>query len=302
MLGRRQIREKVVETVYTYHQNPKQPAVLEKNMMLEIRKIYDLYVYQLNFLVALRQLAERQIAINKNKYLKTEENLNPNLKFVTNQVLHQIEENKERIDYTAKHKELVWDLDDDLLVRTFQRIIVGKRYQDFMQESGYNFADDQKFIGKLYLRYIAENDDFHSHFEDKEISWADDFHIANSMVQKTISFLKEDGDNTTLIKVIKDEEDENFATQLLQVAIEKGEENQTKINDRLKNWELDRISLVDKIILITAIAELDHFPQTASRIIINEYVEIAKIFGTEKSNIFVNGILDAYIKDTNRIN
>ena len=157
MLGRRQIREKVVESVYSYSQNPIKFDVVEKNMFSEIEKIYHLYIYQLNFLVALKHLAEKQIEIGKNKYIKTEDNINPNQKFINNQVLNKIEENNERLSFTSKHQELKWELHDDLLVKTFQRMTAGKRYQDSMKEEGYSFEEDQKFIGKLFLRYIAEN-------------------------------------------------------------------------------------------------------------------------------------------------
>ena len=214
MLGRRQIREKVVESLYSYHQNPIKFDVLEKNMFFEIEKIYHLYIYQLNFLVALKNLAERQIEIGKNKYLKTENEINPNQKFINNQVLNKIEENDERLSFTSKHQELKWDQHDDLLVKTFQRMTAGKRYQDFMKEDGYSFEEDQKFIGKLFLRYIAENEDFHEHLEEKEMSWADDFHISNSMIQKTIGYFKEDEPSHTLIKMIKDDEDREFAAKL----------------------------------------------------------------------------------------
>lgn len=302
MLGRRQIREKIIEALYSYNQNPIKYDILEKNMFSEIEKIYNLYIYQLNFLVGLKQLAEHQIEIGKNKYLKTAQDLNPNQKFINNQVLKQIEENEERISFTAKHKELKWDLHDDLLVKTFQRMISGKRYQDFMKEEGYSFEDDQKFIGKLFLRYVAENEDFHDLYEDKELSWADDFHIANSMMQKTLGFMREHENAHTLIKMIKDEDDRDFAKNLLRATLNNWEDNEKKIEERLQNWELDRVALMDKIIIQAGLSELDRFPQTASRIIINEYVDIAKVYGTEKSNIFVNGILDKYIKDTNRIN
>lgn len=302
MLGRRQIREKVVETLYSYYQNPLKFDVLEKNMFTEIDKIYNLYIYQLNFLVALKDLAEEQIEIGKHKFLKTDRDDNPNQKFINNQVLKKIEDNEERKAFSGSHKDLRWDLHDDLLVKTFQRMVSGKRYQDFMQEEEtYSFEEDQKFIGKLYLRYVAENEDFHDHFEDREISWADDFHIANSMVQKTIGFMKENETSHTLIKMIKDEEDREFAKKLLRSALDRWEESEKKVEERLQNWELERVSLIDKVILVTAIAELDSFPFTPSRIIINEYVEISKVFGTEKSNIFVNGLLDKYCKDNNRI-
>ena len=217
MLGRRQIREKVVKTLYSYYQNPIKTDVLERNMLTEIEKIYHLYIYQLNFLVALKDLAEKRIEIGKNKFLKTDADTNPNQKFINNQVLKKLEENTERLSFTTKHQELKWDLHDDLLVKTFQKMVSGKRYQDFMQEEGYSFEEDQKFIGKLFLRYIAENEDFHEHLEEKELSWADDFHISNSMIQKTIGFLKENEPSHTLIKMIKDKEDEAFAKKLLQI-------------------------------------------------------------------------------------
>lgn len=300
MLGRRQIREKVVQTLYSYHQNPIKTDVLEKNMFTEIEKIYQLYIYELNFLVALKDLAENQIEIAKNKYLKTDKDLNPNLKFVNNQVLLQLDNNDERIAFTSKHKNLKWELHDDLLVKTFQRIIAGKRYQDYMEDETLSFEEDQKFVGKLFLRYLAENEDFHDRAEELEMSWADDFHIANSMVQKTIGYMKEDQPSHTLIKTIKDEDDRNFAKKLLLQSISHWDATEKKIEERLENWDLERISLMDKIILISALTELDHFPLTPAKVIINEYIEVSKVFATDRSQIFVNGILDKYSKDNSR--
>ncbi|KIA84416.1 antitermination protein NusB [Kaistella solincola] len=300
MLGRRQIREKVIESLYSYHQNPIKFDVLEKNMFSEIDKIYHLYIYQLNFLVALKDLAERQIEIGKKKYIKSENDTNPNQKFITNKVLLKLEENDERLSFTSKHQDLKWDIYDELLVKTFQRMTAGKRYQDFMKEESSSFEEDQKFIGKLFLRYIAENEDFHEHLEEKEMSWADDFHISNSMIQKTIGFFKENEPSHTLIKMIKDEEDRNFARRLLKETLNHWEETEKKLETKLENWDLERISLLDKIILITAMSEIDYFPLTPARVIINEYIEISKVFSTDRSNIFINGILDKYTKDINR--
>ncbi|ROI08092.1 transcription antitermination factor NusB [Chryseobacterium sp. H3056] len=300
MLGRRQIREKVIESLYSYHQNPIKFDVLEKNMFSEIDKIYHLYIYQLNFLVALKDLAERQIEIGKKKYIKSENDTNPNQKFITNKVLLKLEENDERLSFTSKNQDLKWDIYDELLVKTFQRMTAGKRYQDFMKEESSSFEEDQKFIGKLFLRYIAENDDFHEHLEEKEMSWADDFHISNSMIQKTIGFFKENEPSHTLIKMIKDEEDRNFARRLLKETLNHWEETEKKLETKLENWDLERISLLDKIILITAMSEIDYFPLTPARVIINEYIEISKVFSTDRSNIFINGILDKYTRDINR--
>lgn len=301
MLGRRQIREKVVCTLYANYQNPIAYDELQKRMLLGIERIYNLYIYELNFLVALKQLAEQQIEIGKTKFLKDENKLHPNAKFINNSVLGLIEENYERLSYTSKHQELKWDLHDEFLVKTFKKIVAGKRFQDHVSREASGFQDEQKFIGKLFLRYIAENDDLHDILEDKELSWADDIHIANSMVQKTIGALKEGENPHTLIKMIKNEADETFATKLLWESIKNWKTTEEKIAPLLKNWELNRVSLMDRVILVTAITELDYFPQTPSRIIINEFIEIAKVYATDKSNIFVNGILDQYTKEKQRL-
>ncbi|MDO4225295.1 MAG: transcription antitermination factor NusB, partial [Bergeyella zoohelcum] len=238
----------------------------------------------------------------KQKFIKNEENLNPNQKFIRNQALIQLEENTERLSFNSKHKEVQWELYDELLVRTFQRIKASKLYQTYMQNEDLSFEEDQKFIGKIFLRYVAENDDFLSYIEEKELGWVDDIHISNSMVQKTIGAMKADEPTHTLIKMIKDDEHKSFAKKLLWESVRNWELNENKIKDRLENWDLDRISLMDKTILIAGIAELDNFPATPTKIIINEYVEIAKDFSSEKANMFINGILDRYSKDINRVN
>ena len=103
-----------------------------------------------------------------------------------------------------------------------------------------------------------------------------------------------------MVRAIKDDEDEEFATKLLRQSLNNWEDSEKKLEERLVNWELDRVALMDKIILIAAITEMDYFPQTPSKVIINEYIDISKVYATEKSNIFINGILDKYSKDKNR--
>ncbi|RQP14402.1 MAG: antitermination protein NusB [Chryseobacterium sp.] len=301
MVGRRQLREKIIKTAYAYRQNPIRTDVLEKNMFTEIDKIFNLYVYELNFLVGLHQLAEEQLEIARKKYFKNEEDENPNLKFLNNRVLQQIINNEERIEFTEKHKELVWETHDELLVKTFQRIRAGKRYQDYMSSSEDSFEDDQKFIGKLFLRYVAENEDLHDRFESRELAWSDDLHIANSLVQKTIGYMREDRPVHTLISIIKDDDDRSFAGKLLHQTLSDWDHTEKKLVERLQNWDIERVSLLDKVILHTAMTEMDNFRLTPSSIIINEYIEISKVYSSEKANVFINGILDKYSKDTARI-
>lgn len=300
MLGRRQIREKVTQAVYAYYQNPIKVDVLEQNMFSEIEKIYYLYIYQLNFIIALKEVAERQIENDRNRYIIAEKHINPNRKFVDNQVINKLEENVERLHFTSLHSELKWDIDNEFLRKTYQKIITGKRYNDYMNSDDYSFDGAQKFIAKLFLKYVAENESFHQYVEDKELFWADDIHISNTMVQKTIGMLKEEESSNRLIRVIKNEEDRSFASKLLRDSLKNLESTEEKIKERLENWDISRVSTMDKVILVLAITELDNFPFTPLKIIVNEYIEIAKTFSTNKSNIFVNGVLDKYSRDINR--
>lgn len=300
MLGRRQIREKVTQAVYAYYQNPIKVDVLEQNMFSEIEKIYYLYIYQLNFIIALKEVAERQIENDRNRYIIAEKHINPNRKFVDNQVINKLEENVERLHFTSLHSELKWDIDNEFLRKTYQKIITGKRYNDYMNSDDYSFDGAQKFIAKLFLKYVAENELFHQYVEDKELFWADDIHISNTMVQKTIGMLKKEESSDRLIRVIKNEEDRSFASKLLRDSLKNLESTEEKIKGRLENWDISRVSTMDKVILVLAITELDNFPFTPLKIIVNEYIEIAKTFSTNKSNIFVNGVLDKYSRDINR--
>ena len=168
-----------------------------------------------------------------------------------------------------------------------------------------NFINIFESVGLLgfqngIIKYVAENEDFHERLEELELSWADDFHISNSMIQKTIGFMKQNQPSHTLIKMLKDEEDRHFAKKLLLQSISHWENSEKKIEERLENWDLERISLMDRLILITAITEIDNFPLTPAKVIINEYIEVSKVFATDRSQIFVNGILDKYTKDISR--
>ena len=133
MLGRRQLREKTIQTLYSYQQNPIKQDVLARNMFVEIDKIYSLYIYQLNFLIALKKIAEKQMELNKNKYIKTEEDLNPNRKFIRNQAIELLEQNEERLSFSTKHQNLIWDIHDDLLIKIFNKIKASKLFQDYIK-------------------------------------------------------------------------------------------------------------------------------------------------------------------------
>lgn len=66
----------------------------------------------------------------------------------------------------------------------------------------------------------------------------------------------------------------------------------SEIKKNLENWDFGRISIVDKIILRMGIVELQYFSDIPPKVTINEAIELGKKYSTEKSNVFINGILN----------
>lgn len=304
MLGRRQLREKTMQSIYAWKVSGKESdqRTIEKNMLKGIDQIYDLYVYLLNLLKFQKEIAENKIEIAKNKNFPTEQDLNPNLKFVNNPIFRFLEENEELNAYTSKNKQLCWDnLENDYPKNIFNRITASSLYKEYMSDTDESFRKDLDFILSVYEKFIAADDSLADWMEDKNIHWSDDFHIGNSMVITTLkSFIPNSKPTFKLFKVYKDEDDREFVVELFRRTIRHDEETLKIIDEKAKNWETDRIATLDLIILQMALTEFLYFKNVPPKVILNEYIELSKVYSTENSNIFINGILDRVIRETQR--
>ncbi len=305
MLGRRQLREKAMQAIYAWKMSGAENAdsrVIEKNMLKGVDQIYDLYVYLLNLLVFQKTLAENKIEVARNKQLPTNEDLNPNLRFVENRIFKFLEENEELNQFNSNNKQLQWDtIENHFPKNIFNQIITSEEYKNYMAQDEASFKDDKNFILEIYEKFIAADDNLSELMEDKSIYWSDDFHIGNSMVMATLkSFTGKSSSDYKLFKVYKDEDDKKFIIDLFRMTIQNRDETTKIISEKAKNWELDRIAALDMVILQMAITEFLYFKNIPPKVILNEYIELSKVYSTDKSNIFINGILDKTIKETSR--
>lgn len=300
MLGRRQLREKAMQAVYAWKtagEDSDQRAI-EKNMLKGVDEIYDLYIYLLNLLEFQKTIAENKIELGKNKNFRTEEDLNPNLKFVNNPIFRILDENEELNAYTSKNKQLSWDLLDTYPNHIFKEIIASEEYATYMKNEQHSFEEDKAFMMDVYEKYIAPNEILHDWLEEKNLYWADDVHIANSMVMTTLkSFLSKSTGKIKLFKVYKDDEDREFVIELFRKTIRYSEETLKMIEEKATNWELDRIAVLDLVLMQMALTEFHYFPNIPPKVTLNEYIDLSKIYSTEKSKVFVNGILDRSLKE-----
>jgi len=294
MLNRRHLRIKVLQALYAYFQSDEDNyRRTENEMMTAIDRIYDLYLYLLLSFGELKNVAEVKMEEGKTKIRPTEEDLNPNRKFVENSVFALLESNTQ-LRRAAEENKVNWvgDEHQEMFKKMMHQIREDEAYFVYMSNGESGFQDDLEFTATLFKNNIANSPLIYNFFEEKSIHWLDDIDLACSMVLKTLKAFTPEGPNN-ILPLFKDPEDEkDFVRILLRKTIANDKENLLLIDDLTKNWELDRIAKMDIILMKMAITELQEFNNIPKKVTLNEYIEISKFYSTPKSNGFINGILD----------
>ena len=285
-----------MQALYAYYRGNKDLVLVEKNMIRSVYEVGKLYYALLNVIVAVKEEAEKKIEIGLHKNFPTEEELHPNRKFVNNQVIKLLEEHEELQEFTAKNKQLDWSVEGIYPAKIYKEIQEDKKFLKYMASGENNFDADRDIVMHIFSAHIAPNDELFDFLEDQNLSWADDLHIANTMVYNTLKSFEE-GKSNRLFTLLLDEEHLEFTRDLVRQCVHHEKELTELIEEKAQNWDFDRIALVDRLILQMALAEFLYFPSIPPKVTINEYVELSKNYSTPKSKTFVNGILDKSLKD-----
>jgi N utilization substance protein B len=180
----------------------------------------------------------------------------------------------------------------------YNKMIAWDRYEEYMSLDVHNYPADKKFIINLVTRLFAESEDLESNFEEQSIYWNDDTEYVTVMIEKTLKKFKvENGENVDMMPLYKNKEDEDFVRVLFRKAILRSKQCSALIDSNTTNWEVERIALMDILVMQLAITEILEFPEIPVKVTLNEYIEIAKYYCTSKSSTFVNGILDNIVKE-----
>ena len=296
MINRVLIRIKIIQIVYAYYQNgSKNLDAAEKELFFSLSKAYDLYNYVLILIIAVTNYAQKRIDAAKSKLAPTVEELNPNMKFVENKFVAQLEVNRQLTEFSTNQKRS-WANDEDFVKGMYERIIASDIYKEYMESEDDSYEGDRELWRKLYKTFVFNNDDLDALLEDQSLYWNDDKEIVDTFVLKTIKrFDEKNGANQPLLPEFKDEEDQEFARRLFRRTILNSDYYRHLISENTRNWELDRVAFMDVIVMQCALAEILSFPNIPISVSLNEYVEIAKIYSTPKSGSFVNGTLDGIV-------
>jgi N utilization substance protein B len=299
VLNRRHIRVKVLQTIYAMHQSGSDDLVKEQKFLLSsMEDVLNLYLIMISTLIEVRSKEETFLELSSKKHLATNEELDPNRKFVKNSVLNFLANNKSLLKAIEKHKITNWQLNDDVIVILLESIKNSIIYKTYMSNRINSFDEDKRFVADLFSEIIAPNEKLYDYLEDHRLTWVDDIPVVNTNILKQLKSITVADENSFRVPALfKDSEDIDFANELFKKTVLNEYELAKEFIDRTPNWDPDRISEVDTIMLKMAICEFLRFPSIPIKVTINEYLEIAKEYATPKSSLFINGILDNLVKD-----
>lgn len=300
MINRILIRIKVVQMFYNYlvTRSIKSTDMAKKELQLSFDKSYELYNYLLKLIIDLTDLQERYIDDARHKFLPTYEDLHPNLKFINNELVTLLRENEQLQQFLREHK-LSWRDNEIFLKLILNKIENSDIYHEYMENSSNDLNGDCYFWKQIFKRMLIDDDDLLDELENQSVYWScDDLDFMCQFVIKTIKRLN-DGERNPIMPQFKDQEDAEFGEQLFMATVDQEALNTATIEKFIdsRHWDTERIALIDRVILLVALAEVRTFDKIPTAVTLNEYIEIAKSFSAPNSSAFVNGVLNSVVRE-----
>lgn len=293
MFNRRQLRIKVLQALYAFHTD-KEGSVEDAHKLLfnALDKTYELYLLLLLLIAEMQDAAIERIEAGRMKQQPTHEDLHPNTKFVNNKPLRVIIKSK-ALAKEAANRSLGWGQEQDLVKRLFKSLVASEEYAAYMNNEERGFQHDRESLNRMFRKHVVNEESLQDWIEEQSILWSDDLDLASSIVLKTVKTIAEDSDDLQLTEMWKsDGDDRDFLERLFSRTLDMAGEHDAVIEEAASNWDLDRIATMDLLLLRMALAEARTFESVPLKVTMNEYIDLAKFYSTEKSGGFVNGVLD----------
>lgn len=297
MINRLLTRIKTVQLVYACMQHEQPYRQADDQLMDAIEASQKLYNYLMALIVKVTDYRRAQFEQSRNKFLPTEEDLNPNTRFVDNRIPEFISKRSEILQYCEDEK-LTSDFDTELYRSLLDEIEQLPEYEAYMaQKEAPTFEQDRELWKVILNTVFSSSQKLEETLEEKNIYWNDDITTVLSFVVKTVSTLKPDTEMITTTANFSNDADRKFALDLYHYSIKEYFDHCRLINAIASNWESERMAFMDKIVMSCALTEIKHFIDIPVGVSINEYIELAKHYCTPNSGRFVNGILDKIVKE-----
>lgn len=291
--GVERMKEMMSATFVNFLSSQDNVSEVEKALALSLDKARELYFRLLYLPVELTDLEDRILDENRHKFLKTDADINPDMRFVDNKLVAELKSNEEIESYISSNK-LSWYQEDPVLVRSLLKAVKESEiYREYMAAPYSDIQNDAELWRKLMKNVILENTSFLEALEDKSVFWNDDLEIVSTFVLKGFRRIAEGDSANAVLAKFKDDEDARFGTELLRALYRNKDTYRRYMDESLSggNWDKDRIAFMDIVVLETALAEILNFPKIPLQVSVNEYIELAKSYSTARSGQFVHGVL-----------
>lgn len=292
MINRKLIRIKTVQVAYAYGLNDVHRPEDGVNILLSsLGTAYDLYNTMLTLMVEISRLALRSYEAQASRAVRLGLP-GPSRKFVDNRFMLQLESNRQLQD-NRKNQRLDWTNEEEFVRSLYNRVVDSDFFREYMESNSDTYEEDRELWRKIYRYVIVDNDAVDDLLEDVNIYWNDDRFIIDTFVLKTINrFTSESNDDYPLLPEFKDEDELEYAKKLMSQALRGADYYKDLIAQTTRNWDVDRVPMMDRVIMQVALAEITSFPSIPLSVSINEYIEIAKSYSTPNSARYINATLD----------
>jgi N utilization substance protein B len=298
MLNRRQLRVRVLHMLYAYQNDGE-----DTNLKLWKKKLHGMVdtvekeFYFIAYIISqLSLLEEADVKQRADKWVPTEEDKRAIAKMAENPFIKVLQESSDLAYHVKKHK-LAHHEDASVVRSIFREVKKSSHYREYLASEN-DPQKDRKFLVAVFNHYILPNELFQQHFEEIFITWPVDEETVEVLVNKFLkNFPYQVETPPDLYQYPPSwDEDMKFMEQLFEVTLKSGDEFSDFVANKSKNWDVERLAVLDNIILKMAISEFLYFESIPVKVSLNEYIDISKNFSTPKSKKFVNGVLDKILK------
>lgn len=296
MLNRRHLRVKVLQVLYSYQQSDnKDLSFFEKQLLKNVGKVYEQYLLLLLLLINIARRAEEDARERAAKYIPTGDDLNANTRIASNSFILLLESD-ERFQAEMKSRKIFIPGEQDLVRALFRELAGTPEYAAYCGSGNNSFESERDFIAFIFRQVFPKSAILEQTLEEEDINWPVNKEVVKSMIKRT---LKTYGPENRQLSPVSQNwpDDKDFIVTLFRQTVLNDTEFQDHIARKTENWDVERIALVDTLLMKMTLCELLKFPDIPVKVSINEYIEISKEFSTPKSKVFINGILDKILID-----
>jgi len=294
-----------MQYIYAYESSASAPvSQFEQFLEKSILSVRDQYLYLLLCIREVVNFVETDAKIKAGKHIKKEQDKNFNTKLLSNIIIQYLNNDKEfQLEVKQAKTELL--IDEDNIRSWYKKFIEKQEYQEYLNNGKeFNIEADRAIVRFLLDAVLLEDENFITILEELFTNWTEDaeyvVEAVHDVLEKSKNELKLHLEKGNLKDKFK--ELTQFGADLFNETIRFKKEHQQLIEPKLKNWEADRLAVIDVILIRMALSEFLYFPSIPVKVTINEYLDIAKEYSTPKSKDFINGVLDSLMKDLKKNN